>query len=108
MSSKLSNEAIYLKFSDNNHFEPMVCVQDINQKICLRLCKFNSLSESRYMCRRKGKDTCAVLIVKDNAEEQGRSGTNICNLNNRCSFSKYLKKINKFLSIMQYEKLPKD
>lgn len=51
MRTRLSNEAIYLHFSDNSHCEPMVCVQPINKKSCYGVCKPDSLSDTQYMSR---------------------------------------------------------
>lgn len=56
MGSKLSNEAMYMKYSDN-HFEPVICVHPIDDNVCFNVCKLHSSNE-QYMCRRESTFTC--------------------------------------------------
>lgn len=104
MSTKLSNEAIYLHFSDNSHCEPVVCVQPINKKSCYGVCKPDSLSDTQYMSRRKSKHTCIVLNVMDTAKEQAQCVANNDVSKSTYSYSKYLKKKKNIQMKMLYEK----
>ena len=75
---KLSDEGIYLKQCDDNHFEQVVCVQNKDQLVCCGLCKV----ETKYMCTRQLKlETDSTLNVSVNV--------NYC-------FSKYLKRKKNF------------
>ena len=52
--SKVSDEGIYLKQCEGNHFEQVVCVQNKDQLVCFELCKEDT-SETQYMCTRNVK-----------------------------------------------------
>ena len=52
--NKVSEEGIYLKQCEDNHFEQVVCVQNKDQLGCFGLCK-DASSEMQYMCTRKVK-----------------------------------------------------
>lgn len=42
----MSSDGIYLKHCENNYFEPVICVQDVD-KVCFGLCKVDNLTKTR-------------------------------------------------------------
>lgn len=77
MRTMLRCDGIYLKYCENNHFEPVICVQDVYKKVCFNLCKVGNLPETQYMCRIQNNSKIHVERTS--------------NSNNNC-FTKYYKR----------------
>ncbi|XP_051258603.1 uncharacterized protein LOC127365008 [Dicentrarchus labrax] len=84
--AKLSNGGIYLKHCENNHFEPVVCVQQVNEQVCFQLCK---RSETRYHLR------------DPKVQEQSPMDTTSTMKKTNC-LSKYMKNKRRFQSMFRY------
>ncbi|TKS65838.1 ATP-dependent DNA helicase PIF7 [Collichthys lucidus] len=76
MTTKQTDEGIYLSKCANNHFEAVTCVQDSDRNMCFQLCKDNQSLDTQYMTKRTCKQVTSTVSLK--------SSGNYC-------FSKYLK-----------------